>query len=260
MRHPILSLFSLTTTRSSSSKPRIRSLPNYYHSLQQTKANMANTLPQLDIHVSGEAALTLPPERAELSFDVSVRSLTSAADATAPVVASARLVENLLRAHTKSGSLDYWSRTSLSSTSVELYSTQGLPHPPTEFKASVSFDLHVTKFSRLGQLIGELTAIEHVVLDEVKWTLTPATQNAHCGALRASAARNAREKAEQYAQALGYGQVWAVEAREMGNYTRAANRKGGGGMPRNENVQSVGKNRVDVEGEEGWEDASEEVS
>lgn len=115
--------------------------------------------------------------------------------------------------------------------------------------------MHVQKFARLGALIGSLTSIHHVQSRGVQWVLTSETQNAQRSALRAQAAKNARTKAEEYAEALGYKEVWAFEARESAAYTRSGNRKGGPRVEKREDMDTVTKNMA----EEGWEDASEEA-
>lgn len=216
---------------------------------------MATVLPQLDIDVTGESSLMLAPERAVLRVEVHSRTTGDDEKCTTQAITAARAVEKILRANSANDSIDYWSRTSLAETDYTPHWTERNPDPPTEYTSRVSFDCHVQKFSRLGPLIHDLTSIPHVHSRGVEWVLTPETQNAHRSALRAQAAQNARQKAQEYAVALGYQDVWAVDVRESAAYTRAASRKGGPRMERREDVATVTRNMA----EEGWEDVSEEA-
>lgn len=216
---------------------------------------MATVLPQLTIDVTGESSRMLPPERAVLSVEAVSRTKEDKERATSEAIQASRNVETILRENSQNGTLDYWSRTSLAESVYQPYTSEKNPDPATEYTSKVCFELHVQKFQRLGALIGELSAIPHVHSQGVEWVLTAPTQNAQRSNLRAQAARNAREKAEDYAAALGYKDVWAFEARESAAYTHSSNRKGRPRVQKREDVETLSRNMA----EEGWEDASEEA-
>ena len=197
----------------------------------------------------------LAPERAVLSIEVHSRTSNEKAKCTCQAISAAREVEAILRESSEDSTLDYWSRDSLSETNYTPTWTEKNPDPKTEFTSRVSFDMHIQKFARLGSLIHSLTSIPHVQSRGVEWILTTPTQEAQHSQLRAQAAVNARRKASEYAEALGYKDVWAFEAREAAAYTRSGNRKGGPRVQKRENVENVTRNMA----EEGWEDASEEA-
>lgn len=242
---------------------------------------MATVLPQLTVDVTGETSLMLAPERAVLSVEASCRTTNDADECTNRAIQAAREVEAILRQNSQNGIIDYWSRTSLEERSYKPYASEKMPEPATEYTSKISFEMHVQKFARLGGLIGELVAIDDVHSEGVKWVLTAETQNAQRSKLRAQAAQNAKQKAEEYAAALGYKDVWAFEAMEAAAYTvslpeilcyivcflrhwltctvsvgqRSTNRKGGLGVEKRDDVATMAKNMA----EEGWEDASEEA-
>lgn len=168
---------------------------------------MATVLPQLTIDVTGESSLMLAPERAVLKIEVRSRTQNDKPTSTSNAITAARKVEAILRDQSANATVDYWSRDSLTESDYTPYESKEDPNPATTYTAKVSFDMHVQKFARLGALIGEFVAIEHVRSQGVEWVLTSETQNAQRSRLRKEAAENGRQKAEEYAAALGYKDV-----------------------------------------------------
>lgn len=175
------------------------------------------------------------------------------------VVASAKKVEATLRricGEKGSGiaAIDYWSRTSLAESSHVPYDNEKKINLPREYQATVDFEIRIQKFNRLGPVIHELVAIDHVSTKAVEWILTSQTMTAQRSKLRCLAAQNALIKAEDYAKSLGYKYVTALEMKEAQQYTRSSYRKGG--WAPSDGVQTQSKNRVDAE---GWEDVGDEA-
>jgi len=219
---------------------------------------MATEQQQLEINVSGEYSINLPAERAVLEVKVYMETTKNKHKATDSVVASSRKVESILRDNSKAingkePSIDYWSRDSLHESHYTMSRTEKEPNPPTEYRARVNFDMHLKTFSKLGPLIHELCAIDHVSSQGVKWILTQPTQDAQRSHLRLKAAQDARKKADEYAAAMEYSKVWAVEVRESAAIARSSNRKTGAFVQR-EDVTGTSKNMAG----EDWEDVSEE--
>lgn len=194
----------------------------------------------------------LPPERAVFRIVVDNGRWEQKETAVATTIAAAREVEDVLRQKSRDQTLEYWSRNALRNEYHQPRATQEVPYPEHVHKAFVYFTMHVPKFNRLAALIAELMAIKHVRSEGVDWVLTEQTQDAQRSKLRAQAAVNARQKAGEYAAALGYHDIWAFEAHEQSAITRTANRKGG--IERGD-VETTSSNMA----EEGWEDASEEA-
>ena len=221
---------------------------------------MASTS-DFELHVKGEAAILLPPERAVLSAKVFAEG-TDKRRVTEVVIAACRKVEAILRgisvsAQTKDAAVDYWSRTSLNESSHQPAATRHgdeMKEHPRRYSARVNFDVRLQKFNKLGSLIGELVAIDYVQNEGVEWILTPATSDAQRSQLRTMAAQDARQKASEYACALGYKSVHALTLKEGHSYARSSSRKGGM-MPMSD-TETQAKNMADAE---GWEDVSEEA-
>ena len=212
----------------------------------------------LEIDVKGEVEILLPAERALLSVNVNTEGLdkTKVTDA---VIQSARKVEMRLREVSarqggQTAAVDYWSRTSLLESDHVPYDHERKINLPREHQASVNFEIRLQKFNRLGSIIRNLVAIEHVNSRGVEWILTPDTKEAQRSNLRVSAAQNALSKAQDYAKALGCGKVTAVEMKEAQAYTRSSSRKGG--MVPTDGVETQSKNMADAD---DWEDVSEEA-
>ena len=213
----------------------------------------------LEIDVKGEVELLLPAERAVLSITVNAEGLEKA-EITNAIVGSARKVETALRkvsARTNDNiaPVDYWCRTSLQESSHVPYDSDRKVDLPRKYQSWVDFQIHLQKFSRLGPVIHDLVEIEHASSQGVEWILTPDTKEAQRSKLRTLAAKNALNKAEEYAKALGYDKVVAMEMKEAQAYTRSSSMKGRGREP-TDGVETQSKNMA--EGEE-WEDLSEEA-
>ena len=159
--------------------------------------------------------------------------------------------------------MDDWSRTSLSESSYVQYDSENDINLPREYTANMHFDIRAQHFNRLGSLISDLIAIEHAENKEVQWVLTEETKKAQFCKLRELAAKNAREKARDYAAAVGYSKVTPIGMSEAQAHTRSSSRKGG--LVPTDGVETTLKNRADAEdewgqfGEEAFQYTPEEV-
>ncbi|MCJ1329689.1 hypothetical protein MMC10_006369 [Thelotrema lepadinum] len=218
---------------------------------------------QVDIKVDGEASLLLPPERAILNITIRVTS-TVKSDATAGTIESTRKVEAYLRqlagksstTATKLPDIDYWSRTSLTESQISPYSRTG-EQKPAEHTAKVDFRIQLQTFRKLGSLIHDLVAIPHVASNGVTWELTPATQAAQRSKLRIMAAENAVTKAKDYANALGYGNVYPVELVGAKQHTHMSTMKATYSKEIPDTAMSTKASNMAVE-EGEWEDVPDE--
>ena len=211
-----------------------------------------------EIDVKGEVEILLPAERALLSVTVNTQGQDKA-KVTDGVVTSARKVEATLRKicaqkENQTAAVDYWSRTSLSEHSHVPYDNERKINLPREYQATVDFEVRLQRFNRLGPVIHELVAIEHVGTKAVEWVLTAETKEAQRSKLRTLAAKNALSKAQDYAKALGYDKVVAFEIKEAQQYTRSSSRKSG--WAQSDGVETQSKNMADTE---DWEDVGEQA-
>jgi hypothetical protein len=150
--------------------------------------------------------------------------------------------------------VDYWSRTSLSETSHVPYDHEEKVHLEREYTASIKYDISLQRFERLGPVIHDLVAINNVSSNGVTWELTHDTIEAQKSKLRRMAAKNALVKAQDYAEALGYKKVFAVQATEAQMYTHSSNRKAG--MMPTDGIDKSAKNMAEAE---DWEHVGDEA-
>lgn len=174
-------------------------------------------------------------------------------------VASARRVETFLRdiASAKAKKdipIDYWSRTALRETSHVPYDNERKMNLPREYQATVDFNIRLQKFNALGKMIHDLVAIDYVRSNGVQWVLTHDTMEAQRSKLRTMAAKEALNRAQDYAKAVGYAKVTPIEMREAQAFTRSSNSKSG--LIPSDGVDTQSKNMADAE---EWEDLGEEA-
>ncbi len=101
-----------------------------------------------------------------------------------------------------------------------------------------------------------MAAIKHVSSEGVNWVLTSATIEDQRSTLRAKAAKSAMTKANDYAEALGFTKIVAIELREATHYVQSSNRKGGGSqVVAADPLGTAAKNMAELD----WEDVGEEV-
>lgn len=94
-------------------------------------------------------------------------------------------------------------------------------HRRREYTSTVSFEVRFQQFQAIAGLIQDLAALPHVETRPLQWILTAKTKDENRSALRVGAAKNAHEKALEYAQALGYQKVEPFQLSEghMGAYS-----------------------------------------
>lgn len=175
------------------------------------------------IHVNGKAVIPHPAERALINVVVA-SSGTSKQWVSDEVITTAKHVEGLLRELSpkndseeakKAAPLAHWSKTSLSATSHVPRDRDG-NDLARKYHATVTFDIRFRNFEKLGSFGTRLSVIPHVEVNNIQWILTNITEKAFHSQLRKEAARDALQKAEDYAEVLGCKHVKPVELSEAG--------------------------------------------
>ncbi|KAK4498167.1 hypothetical protein PRZ48_010824 [Zasmidium cellare] len=185
---------------------------------------------KFEITLRGEANVSLPAERAVLGIDVSATDVDkqTAFDAAVSTVKS---VEALLRKLSPqntspesklNAAVDNWTRTSLSETSQLPYDHHtGKSRPPRQYTSSVTFEARFQRFEAIAGVIQDLGAISNVKTEPLEWVLQAKTKDENRSALRVEAAKNAHQKALEYAQALGYQKVVPFQLSEGQTHARS---------------------------------------
>lgn len=215
------------------------------------------------ITVRGEAELFLPAERGSLSFRVAHTSRDKQ-DVTKQVIPTVRRAEEILRSFSPKGqtaddtnaaAVDYWSRSSLSESSNIRWDSAKQCNLPPEYTTSVKFQSHWQRFNKISTFITAITELPHVTTEDVKWILTEQEKQSHRVELRDLAARNAHEKALQYAKALGFGSVTPLSLDDSVVTVLTSSAKGG--VRPSRKLESAAKNMAQRADEwETVEDAS----
>ncbi|CAK1366775.1 hypothetical protein CB0940_10144 [Cercospora beticola] len=187
-----------------------------------------------EIILKGEAEKFLPAERAVLNIEVAARDLDKQS-AAKHVLLTARRVETLLTQLAPQtntiearieAAVDYWSRTSLSESSDPApgISSKSEAH----YIAKVEFEARFQNFAAISGLTTDLALISPLVQTKpVQWILQEATKDTHRAELRAKAARNAYQKAVDYAQAMGYSNITPYQLKESSANANSSKMKGG---------------------------------
>lgn len=183
-----------------------------------------------EIQLEGKAEVTLPAERALLAIFVkSTRQSREEAtegesgfcwiarlcSSVADVRFTARHVVALLKELGAQGpaefpsqaAVDYWSCTPTSEGPLSIHDYDNLDKPAQTYTASIEFKARFQDFDALGRFVRDVLPLPHLKTDPVTWILLEQTKEELKISLRATAARDAQRKANEYAQALGYNKV-----------------------------------------------------
>lgn len=174
----------------------------------------------MSIAVTGIAIIPQKAERALLDVEISSTGF-SRAFVSEEVQLSCQRLEDLLRKTStaqddKPAIVAHWSMTAIKTTSHLPTDECGaaLKNAQRVYSTSVSFDIRVRDFGRLGSFAGQVSTLPYTLIHSVRWALTSSTRQAYESKLRTMAAKDALERAKDYAKALGLSAVWPVEVKE----------------------------------------------
>lgn len=175
--------------------------------------------------VQGYAVIPRTAERAVLDVEIS-SSGTSRKWVSEEVTTSAKDLQSLLRSMSpsdaseeakQSAALAHWSMTSLTTTSYMPADENGndLKDADRMYSAVTTFDIRVRDFDKLGAFATRLSNSQHVKIKNIDWALTEPTKKAFESELRKMAAKDALQRARDYAEALGLTTVKPIELDEQ---------------------------------------------
>ena len=157
----------------------------------------------LNITVKGSSSLYIPPEQAVLSLYV--KSEGASQDTVSQEVTSTanQLQQSLNELKTASPApITTFSTSSLRTGSEVPWDRDGNPRERVYY-GQISLDVTFCDLSRLGELVGRLSAQKHVEINNIDWRLTDQTTKANGSKARKLAMQDATEKARDYAEFLG---------------------------------------------------------
>lgn len=194
--------------------------------------------------LTGEATIPKIAERAIIDLEVSSSNKSHQTAAT-NVTETAKTLQKLLKQYSPTATstaeekataaIPKWSMGKMKtssfvynpSNSSMYYNNHHISDPlpldrPTKIHtATVHFNIRVRDFTKLGMLNHTFSQMEHVKIERTSWILTAQTRKAYRSELRRLAAKDALDRARDYAETLGLKTVRPIELTEQG-YTDGA--------------------------------------
>ena len=154
------------------------------------------------VTVRGAFSVLRPPERATIFFAVSVerphQQAAYAAAADSASIVSGRLLEQL---DPERGPVTSWSSDQVRTWASRPWNNEGTQLPPVHH-AQVNFQATFSDFGRLSDWVGSTSEVVGLTIDRVEWSLSEANRDTLTREVRVAAVRDARDKAQTYADAL----------------------------------------------------------
>lgn len=176
----------------------------------------------LAISVVGFAVVQHRAERAVIHVSIHDHGI-SHADVNNNVIGTAKKVQMLLKkmsptddpeAAKHTAVLTRWSMTDLKTSSNAGYGSD----PKMTYQVSVTFNIRVRDFEKLGTLARRLAEAPLVTISKIAWALTTLTASSSDSRLRKMAAANALQRATDFAEALGLNSVFAISISQEMDY------------------------------------------
>ncbi|KAF1994682.1 hypothetical protein P154DRAFT_526858 [Amniculicola lignicola CBS 123094] len=173
---------------------------------------------RLEINVTGAGHTISPAERAILVLQAQSGQLATAAEASATVTATAnalrdailphcpqddatgRTLEGAPIAHYSMSTLDTNSHRERISTSKDEWTEKSKVEYETTFSARAEMHIKFSDFSLLNTLATQFSAWQNVKIQKISWCLTDRTLDSIKGATRKKAAKDAIQRAYDYAE------------------------------------------------------------
>lgn len=170
----------------------------------------------VEITVAGSFTAYQRPERAvvratlALEADTAERVHARAAESQQAVTALVTPLHDPDRGH-----VTWWSSDQVRTWAQRPWNQDGVQLPLVHH-ARVAYQVKFRDFAELGRFLSAAGAVPGFVVDGIEWALTVARQDELVGRVRAEAVREAREKAQAYADAAGLGPVRLVAVADAG--------------------------------------------
>ena len=174
------------------------------------------TEPGPRITVRGSHTEYRRPERATVQVRVGLEGPAPAAVHAAATRAATALTEDLRDLHDGDrGPVTWWSSDQLRTWAHRPWNQDGKLLPLVHH-AQVELQAKFSDFDRLSDWLGVAMGVDGVSLQGIDWTLTEARKRDLVEQVRVAAVRDARDRAQAYADALGLGPVRVVALADAG--------------------------------------------
>ena len=166
------------------------------------------------IAVTGRAEERVAPELGAVTLSIGTQGARRD-DVTARTSQAHELVLAAVRALEASGALDTWSAGQLRVWSYRPWNTEGRQLPLVH-QASAEVEVVFSDLARLGEWVGDTSAVDEVEVGGIEWRLTDASRRRVQESAQRAAVADAVAKAQVYASALGLGAPAPVELADHG--------------------------------------------
>ena len=171
---------------------------------------------RVEITVRGEHTAFLPPERATVHAEVGLEGGTAAAVYDGAVASARRVTDAVTALHDpQAGPVTWWSSDQVRTWANRPWNQEG-KQLPLVHHARLSLQVKFREFARMSAWLGEVTPVPGFRVERIEWALTAARLESVTRDVRVAAVREATEKAQAYADALGLGQVHPVALADAG--------------------------------------------
>ncbi|MGZ9825467.1 SIMPL domain-containing protein [Tsukamurella ocularis] len=185
----------------------------------------------VDFTVRGRHEVAVPAERATIHLTVrhvgprKKRIFEATAAGTEQLTTELRYLH-----HPDSGPVTDWTASDLEVGAHQRWTNEG-DRLDDEHYASMRITAEFSDFDALNRFTGAIAQVDGGAIDRTRWSITEASLAAAEADARAGAARDARDRAQVYADALGLGPVRAVSIAEPGLLRSSSPRSPLGGAP-----------------------------
>lgn len=170
----------------------------------------------VQITVRGEFVAHRQPERATVTVNVALEGPASAHVYGAVVHAGQAVLATVTPLHSPdSGPVTWFSSGRVRTWANRPWNQDG-KQLPLVHHASQSITVKFSDFDELSRWLSAAVEIKGVTVSDIAWTLTEKVRMELTRQVRANAVRNARDKAQEYADALELGPVRVVEIADSG--------------------------------------------
>ncbi len=171
---------------------------------------------EVEITVRGAHTAFAPPERATVSVNVALEAADPKTVHAAVVDVAAQLQRSIEPLHRPdSGPVTWWSSDQIRTWANRPWNKDG-KRLPLVFHARTAFQVKFSDFDVMSQWVTQAVEFRGAAMAGIEWALTAAHRERLLAEVRAGAVRNAVDKAQAYADALGSGQVRVLALADAG--------------------------------------------
>lgn len=199
---------------------------------------------RLEINVTGTGTAIRRAERGILILQAQSQQLSTAEEASALVTATANTLRDAIAPYCpqdeetgrtkEDAAISHYSMSTLDTTSHRERRPNSnptkdeTPRYDTTYSARAEFNIKFSDFDALDKLATQFSAMQHVQIKRIDWRLTDATLTSIEGSARKGAAKNALQRARDYAEVFAdisakeaVSRVKAVDVKESSYYQQS---------------------------------------